>query len=240
MFTALSLIKVHMSICILAAGIYFSYGLGKLSEEKLISTVLNLLLIGALAILIPLLGVERVLNDRSFFGIIYVAADEGEHGIVHKFVHGDTVHNLQLQEEGLKTIPLAYYSNGNTFHRGLEFARTQASGSSEFNVSMIGLGAGAMACYERPADNWVYFEIDPAVVDMATNSNYFSYMEDCSFKSDIRIGDARLKFQDIPKNSQEFIIVDAFSSDSIPAHLCLLYTSPSPRDATLSRMPSSA
>ena len=27
---------------------------------------------------------------------------------------------------------------------------------------------------------------------------------------------------------------------SRPAHICLLYTSPSPRDATLSRMPSSA
>ena len=28
--------------------------------------------------------------------------------------------------------------------------------------------------------------------------------------------------------------------DKIPNNICLLYTSPSPRDATLSRMPSSA
>ena len=30
------------------------------------------------------------------------------------------------------------------------------------------------------------------------------------------------------------------SKESIPHNICLLYTSPSPRDATLSRMPSSA
>ena len=30
------------------------------------------------------------------------------------------------------------------------------------------------------------------------------------------------------------------SGDFYPHHTCLLYTSPSPRDATLSRMPSSA
>jgi spermidine synthase len=44
-------------------------------------------------------------------------------------------------------------------------------------------------------------------------------MQDCSYNSDVRIGDARLKFQDVQKNSQDYIIVDAFSSDSIPAHL---------------------
>ena len=34
--------------------------------------------------------------------------------------------------------------------------------------------------------------------------------------------------------------VGAFAANTQLANLCLLYTSPSPRDATLSRMPSSA
>ena len=34
--------------------------------------------------------------------------------------------------------------------------------------------------------------------------------------------------------------VSAFIEKEINPHTCLLYTSPSPRDATLSRMPSSA
>jgi len=60
-------------------------------------------------------------------------------------------------------------------------------------VAMVGLGAGAMACYEAVGDDWTYFEIDPAVVKMAMNPNYFSYMDKCSLESDVRIGDARLK-----------------------------------------------
>ena len=31
-----------------------------------------------------------------------------------------------------------------------------------------------------------------------------------------------------------------FTEEDVPAHFCLLYTSPSPRDRTRSRMPSSA
>ena len=219
MFTGFILAKTHLSICLFLTGIYLVYGLRKLSEEKIKSSLINLSLVCTLTVLIPSMNTSKVLKDRSFFGIINVQADDGKHGIVHKFLHGDTIHNYQLQAEALKRIPLAYYSQGNTFDLGLQFARSEAPNPSQFNVSMIGLGAGAMSCYEKRTDNWTYFEIDPAVVDMATNSDYFSYMQDCSFKSDVRIGDARLKFQDIPENSQDYIIVDAFSSDSIPAHL---------------------
>ena len=174
----------------------------------------------------PLIGQKNVLMDRSFFGILGVDSEETPYGLVHKFSHGDTLHNYQFQAADLKKVPLAYYSKGNSFDRGLSFARyLKANGN--LNVAMIGLGAGAMACYEQSGDNWVYFEIDPAVVNMANDPKYFSYMQDCSYKSDVRIGDARIKLDRIAANSQDYII-------------CLLYTSPSPRDATLSRMPSSA
>ena len=218
-FSALLLLKTDLYLCIFASGVYFSYGLCKLCQQKKGLMIVSFMLVATLSILLPIMSIKNVLDDRSFFGIVHVKSEEGSHGTIHKLVNGDTLHNFQLQKEGLKTIPLAYYSGGNSFDRGLQFARSQALNSEEFSVSMIGLGAGAMACYEKVADEWTYFEIDPAVVDMATNSDYFSYMQDCSFNSDIRMGDARLKFLDIPKNSQDYIIVDAFSSDSIPAHL---------------------
>ena len=41
-------------------------------------------------------------------------------------------------------------------------------------------------------------------------------------------------------NDDELVFVSAFGALPRPARACLLYTSPSPRDATLSRMPSSA
>ena len=54
---------------------------------------------------------------------------------------------------------------------------------------------------------------------MATNPKYFSFMSDCSLASDIRIGDARITLEALPAKSQDMIVIDAFSSDSIPTHL---------------------
>ena len=54
---------------------------------------------------------------------------------------------------------------------------------------------------------------------MALNPKYFSYMSDCANSPDIRIGDARIALEDTAPKSQDIIIVDAFSSDSIPTHL---------------------
>ena len=52
----------------------------------------------------------------------------------------------------------------------------------------------------------------------------------------------------VSKYGKTFQIANIYLTDSfydreesiVPEHYCLLYTSPSPRDATLSRMPSSA
>jgi len=76
-----------------------------------------------------------------------------------------------------------------TFDMAMQAARVE---SPQMTIAMVGLGAGAMACYEKPGDSWTYYEIDPAVVDMAVNPKYFSFMADCSVASDIRIGDARM------------------------------------------------
>ena len=157
-----------------------------------------------------------VMKDRSFFGVIEVASFELEHGKVHMFSHGTTLHNLQMMKPGLREVPLSYYSEGGTFDQALDAAR---SSYGDLNVSIVGLGAGAMACHEESGDDWTYFEIDPAIVDMALNPEYFTYMQDCSFESDVRIGDARLKIKDLPVNSQDIIMIDAFSSNVIPAHL---------------------
>lgn len=157
-----------------------------------------------------------VMKDRSFFGVLEVASFELEFGKVHMFSHGTTLHNLQMMEPGLRKVPLSYYSEGNTFDQALDAARRM---NPNLSVSIVGLGAGAMACHEESGDDWTYFEIDPAVVDMALNPEYFTYMQDCSFESDVRIGDARLKIKDIAVGSQDIIMIDAFSSNVIPAHL---------------------
>jgi len=217
---AILLYATQLSInqVIFYSGLITAFGVSTLNRYFKVSLLINIIMVYILAIVTPLMIRKDVLVDRSFFGILHVKAEQGNYGLVHKFSHGDTVHNIQLRDEALQTIPLAYYAEGNTFDRALTFVRNHYKDRG-LNVAMVGLGAGAMACYETPEDDWTYFEIDPAVVKMAMNPDYFSYMDKCSVESDVRIGDARLKLKDLAQKSQDYIIIDAFSSDSIPAHL---------------------
>lgn len=157
-----------------------------------------------------------IYQGRSFFSTIKVEQKRTSFGLMHEFSHGDTVHNFQLRDPTLRHEPTSYYARGGSFDVMLQSVR---NGDRPLAVSLIGMGAGAMSCYEEPGDQWTYFEIDPAVVKMALNPDLFSYLADCSPNADIRIGDARLKLADLKPASQDLIIVDAFSSNAIPAHL---------------------
>jgi hypothetical protein len=162
-------------------------------------------------------GSGSIYKDRSFYSLLAVKVDDSPHGKVHKFVHGDTFHNFQLRAPDLQHVPTSYYIEGGSIHSAVMSAR--AASADGFDIAVVGLGAGAMVCYEQPNENWVYFEIDPAVVDLARNTEYFSYIETCAPDADIRTGDARQKLKDVPAGSMDMIVIDAFSSDSIPAHL---------------------
>lgn len=215
-YFSLKALGVGFKIRAILSGVIAVTGLSLARQQKKTLPLDIAILIGCVFML-PNYLEKVVFKDRSFFGVILVKeVNDPEYGVVHKFQHGDTIHNYQFRDEALRKIPLAYYAPENTFDKALKAARTD---KGDISVAMIGLGAGAMACYETPDDNWVYFEIDPAVVDMALDPELFSFMSECSIQSDIRIGDARLKLQDIPENSQDFIVVDAFSSDAIPTHL---------------------
>jgi hypothetical protein len=88
-----------------------------------------------------------------------------------------------------------------------------------------------MACYARPDQNWTFYEINPAVVQIAQTPEYFTYLEKCAVgPTKIVLGDARLQLQSAPDNHFGLIVLDAFNSDAIPIHLMTqeaiaLYTS---------------
>jgi spermidine synthase len=87
-------------------------------------------------------------------------------------------------------------------------------------VAIIGLGTGAAAVYAQPNERWTFYEINPAVVNIARNPQYFTYVVDCQqVPFNVVLGDARLKFRDAPNASYGLIVLDAFSSDAIPIHL---------------------
>ena len=76
-----------------------------------------------------------------------------------------------------------------------------------------------MAYYGKPDQEWVFYEIDPVVAEVASSSPYFSYLETSDAEIEIILGDGRFALTKAPNGKFQVIIVDAFSSDVIPVHL---------------------
>jgi spermidine synthase len=94
------------------------------------------------------------------------------------------------------------------------------SSQSPTNIAVIGLGAGSLACYARPTEDWTFYEINPAVEQIARDDSCFTFMSRSNAKTlRVVLGDARLQLKGAPDHGYNLIIADAFSSDSIPVHL---------------------
>jgi spermidine synthase len=88
------------------------------------------------------------------------------------------------------------------------------------SIGAIGMGAGTVATYTRPGDKMRFFEIDPLVVRVASDPKQFSYINGCAKGHvDTVLGDARLSLASEAPAAFDLLLVDAFSSDSVPAHM---------------------
>ncbi|HEV2245053.1 MAG TPA: fused MFS/spermidine synthase, partial [Terriglobia bacterium] len=82
---------------------------------------------------------------------------------------------------------------------------------------VIGLGAGTMAAYGRPGDQYRFYELDPLIINVARKQ--FSFLSDSRAKVELVAGDGRLALEREPGRRFDLLAVDAFSGDSIPVHL---------------------
>ena len=126
--------------------------------------------------------------------------------------HGNTMHGLQLARDPHE--PTLYYSREGPIGDviGLLSPRLR-------RVAVIGLGTGTLATYARPGQHWRFFELDPAVVRIARDPRYFTFLSDAfGNRSDVVVGDARIEIAK-DEGGYDLLVVDAFSSDAIPTHL---------------------
>ena len=84
-------------------------------------------------------------------------------------------------------------------------------------IGVIGLGIGTVAAYARPGDTIRFYEINPEVERLARTR--FTYLEQCAGNVEVIIGDARLSLEKEPPQQFDILVLDAFSSDTIPTHL---------------------
>lgn len=155
-------------------------------------------------------GARGVLQDRSFFGVVRVSVDE--RADLRRFHHGSTMHGLQPLT-GETCEPTAYFSRPGPIGQVFEASRSPS------RVAVLGLGVGTLACYATPGSKWTFYEIDPLVERVASDATLFSFLDRSAGVVDVKIGDGRLLLAAEPQGQFDVIVMDAFSSDAVPAHL---------------------
>jgi len=154
-------------------------------------------------------------SRRNFFGLLRVQdsfPDEPRRS-VRRLWDGSTLHGYQFQDPERKGSPTSYYTAGTG--GGAALGLYPSDGGR--HIGVIGLGIGTLAAYGRPDDRLRFYEINPAVVDIATSE--FDYLGTTRASWEIVLGDARLQLQAEAPQAFDLLVVDAFSSDSVPVHL---------------------
>ncbi|HEY2379640.1 MAG TPA: fused MFS/spermidine synthase [Terriglobia bacterium] len=149
--------------------------------------------------------------DRDFFGIKKVVFDRDTN--MRKLLHGDTLHGVESLDLGLIGKPLSYYHETGPVG---DIMKLIASRPNQ-HVAVVGLGTGSMAGWAAPNRRITFFDIDPQVPRIARG--FFTYLRRCGGDCNIVIGDGRLSLDKQPDGEFDVIMLDAFNSDSIPAHL---------------------
>lgn len=160
-------------------------------------------------------SVETLATERNFFGVWRVTTSKNED--FRRLYHGSTVHGVQLKDETRKCEATSYYHKEGPL--GQVFAVYNSKPPVK-PVAATGLGAGTIGTYAAQGQEWDFYDIDPNIVRIASDPRYFTFLSDCT-KASYRVilGDARLRLREAPAGKYGLLIMDAFSSDSVPAHL---------------------
>lgn len=165
----------------------------------------------AILALVPTLDdLTAMVADRSFFGSYRIVDDADS---TRNLFQGTTLHGAQdLNDPG---TPLTYYHPDGPVGDLIQLARRD----DPVHIGVVGLGAGSIAAYGDADDTVTFHEIDPFVIDVARDEDLFTYLSDAEAEIRIVLGDGRLTLAEVRPGTYDLLILDAFSSDAVPAHL---------------------
>jgi len=176
---------------------------------------------------VPRLYGLELIRTRNVYGVL--TAVESADGQLTEMYHGSTLHGMQIsQRDGNGAVvpikpqlPLTYYHHFTPV--GEVFKALDAKGCP-LKVGLVGLGAGTLAAYARPGDDFEFYEIDPGVIE-AAEGPHFSYVSAARERgAQIKVveGDGRQTLARRTGPKLDLLVFDAFSSDAIPTHLLTL------------------
>lgn len=163
--------------------------------------------------------VEQLQEDtrvmvRDFYGTLRTK-DSGlatSDTAVRRLIHGVILHGEQYLKPERRDEPTTYYGPDS----GVALALQNFSPANQ-RVGVIGLGTGTLAAWGKAGDKYHFYDINPQVVEIAQSE--FTFLKDSKAAIEISLGDARLSLEREPPQNFDVLVVDAFSSDSIPVHL---------------------
>ncbi len=150
------------------------------------------------------------LRTRSFFGVHTVSTSPD--GSLRIYAHGTTRHGMQRLDPGADPRDVAYY--GASGPVGDVFKAVEPE-----RFAVVGLGIGTLAAYGAAGAHADLIEIDPEVVRIARDASLFTYLSGAECEIEVIVADGRLAIERAEQGGYDLIVLDAFSSDSIPVHL---------------------
>ena len=155
---------------------------------------------------------------RGFYGVLKVIENDAGNPELHHLTlqHGATIHGLQYVAPEKRGNPSSYYTSTSGVGRLLRTHKPEGGR----RVGAVGLGSGTLAAWGRTGDTFRFYEINDDVARLASST--FTYLKDSKAKTELVMGDARLRMEGEPDQQYDVIILDAFSSDAIPVHLLTL------------------
>ncbi|MGB8314283.1 MAG: fused MFS/spermidine synthase [Aestuariivirga sp.] len=179
-----------------------------------------LIIVALIALEVSPPGIQNASYERSFFGVHKIFSMEN--GQFRVLSHGTTLHgairvkNPDGTDYSGPISPLTYYHPKGALAQTLQLLPALAGGR---DIAVVGLGTGAQSCNGMKDDRWTYFEIDQSVVKIAKDPKQFGFLASCAPDAKIILGDARLTLAELPGSTFDYLLIDAFSSDTIPIHL---------------------
>jgi hypothetical protein len=160
-------------------------------------------------------------TKRNFYGVLSIEQMSDPQGSVIALRHGTICHGAQYLQKN-QFEPTTYFTRAS----GMGTAMKHLEGRAEKRVGILGLGIGTVAAYCEPGDYFRAYEIDPDVVELATNPNVFTFwtlFDQRQATADIVIGDARTSLENELANGDkqdlDLLLIDVFTGDAIPVHL---------------------
>lgn len=146
---------------------------------------------------------------RSFHGSLRVVADARS----VRLSHGRILHGMQSRSAQHVGEPGLYFGPD----AGVGLALRRHALERPRKIGVLGLGVGTLAAYGRAQDHVYFYELDPDVVEAARR--HFSFLQRSPAMLDVTTGDGRLLLEQQPPQHFDLLVLDAFSSDSVPVHL---------------------